>query len=535
MRRKFCLFMVCLLVVMSILGCGNSEGAQREAKTETEAKSTAGTVKSAAEAGTCAALETEADESDEDIDEIVVAFPMVGPHTQAAVDRVTDAINAVTVPEIRTSVTLLPVELASYGQQMSLRLSANEQLDLMPTFYFGPTTFPAMMAQKQLLPLDDLLGEYGQDIVSLLPDYFLKTTTFDGSIYAVPAYKDLVSNVYICMRKDILAEIGMEDQAENIRSLDDLENIYKVVKEKTEIRPVGCDTSVGVMAYLPVLLENDFSKGVHYDDVLADMAAVLEDAPDKVVSLFETDAFENVCRRTRQWYEQGYIYINESGDMAQTYPNCFSIFLAAENATYMSGLAQAMSMGYEYEVVKIASGMVTTSAVNTIDWVIPVSSKRPEAAMKFMNLMYTNKTIIDLLNYGQEDIDYIVLEDGTYDFPEGINAGNSQYHDNLSWLFGNQYLSGVWTGSDPEIRKTSAQINEDPLCSPLLGFTVNTTGLETEIAALGNVYNEFFKSLSSGTVDVDTELPKFRQKLKDNGIDKVVESVQQQLDAWMAE
>ncbi len=34
--------------------------------------------------------------------------------------------------------------------------------------------------------------------------------------------------------------------------------------------------------------------------------------------------------------------------------------------------------------------------------------------MKFMNLMYSDKEIIDLLNYGIEGVNYTVLEDGTY-------------------------------------------------------------------------------------------------------------------------
>lgn len=536
--KKFMSFcMGTALLLGAVAGCGKAESMVESSTAEyTSGKDASSDVETNA-SGDAQDSEVSgtAQASSEDVDEIVIAFPILGTHTQAAVERVTEAINEISIPAINTSVTLTPVELANYGQQMSLRLSAGEQLDLMPTFYFGPTTFSSMLSQKQLMPLNDLLDEYGQDIVDLLPDYFLKTTTFDGNIYAVPAYKDLVSNVYVCMRKDILEETGLEEAAKNIQSMDDLEAIYEKVVQETDVRAVASDASNGVMAYLPVLFENEFSQGVHYDELLTDAAYAMEGDSDTVVSLYNTEIFEDVCRRTRDWYDKGYIYINESGDLAQSYANSFSIFLVAENATYMSGLSQAMSLGYDYEIVKIGSAMVSTSTVNTISWVIPVNSKYPEAAMKFLTLMYTNKEIVDLLNYGQKDIDYVVLEDGTYDFPEGMDANNCQYNDNLSWLFGNQYLSGVWTGADPDTRKISAQINAEAQCSPLLGFTVDTTGIENEIATVSNVYNEYFRSLSSGLVDVDTELPAFRQKLSDNGLDIILENVQQQLDEWKAE
>lgn len=518
MKKFVGLFMGCVLVMSLLAGCGNSE-----------APAAAGQSGEPAEA-----LSTFANDVDEnDVDEIVIAFPILGTHTQAAVERVTEAINEISVPQINTSVTLLPVELANYGQQMSLRLSAGEQLDLMPTFYFGPVTFSAMHSQKQLMPLNNLLSQYGQDILELLPDYYLKTTTFDENIYAVPSYKDQVSNVYACMRKDILEMTGLEADAKNIQSLDDLESIFEQVQQQTDIQhPVACDANNGVMAYLPVLFENEFSEGVHYDEVLTNAAYIMEGEPDTIVNLYDTEIFEAVCRRTRDWYDKDYIYINESGDMAQSYSNSFCVFLVAENATYMSGLSQARSLGYDYEVVKIGSSMVTTGMINTISWVVPVNSKYPEAAIKFLSLMYTNKEIVDLLNYGQEDIDYVVLEDGTYDFPEGINMNNCQYNDNLSWLFGNQYLSGVWAGSAPDTREVSAQINAEASCSPLLGFTADVSGMENEIAAVGNVYNEFFRSLSSGLVDVNEQLPAFRQKLRDNGINIILENVQEQLNAW---
>lgn len=80
---------------------------------------------------------------------------------------------------------------------------------------------------------------------------------------------------------------------------------------------------------------------------------------------------------------------------------------------------------------------MTTGNVNTLNWVIPVTSQEPEAAMKFMNMMYTDERIVNLLNYGQKDVDYIIKADGTLTFPDGKDIGSVGYHFETSWLFGN--------------------------------------------------------------------------------------------------
>ena len=59
-------------------------------------------------------------------------------------------------------------------------------------------------------------------------------------------------------------------------------------------------------------------------------------------------------------------------------------------------------------------------------------------------------------------------------------------------------------------------------------------GLENEITAVTAVYNEYYKGLNCGILDLETELPAFNEKLKGAGIDKMVDSAQAQLDEWYA-
>ncbi len=64
----------------------------------------------------------------------------------------------------------------------------------------------------------------------------------------------------------------------------------------------------------------------------------------------------------------------------------------------------------------------------------------PEAAMKFLNLTYTDADVINLLINGVEGRDY-VLSDGYVSYPEGQDASTVPYTAQLSCgTLGNFFL-----------------------------------------------------------------------------------------------
>ena len=84
-----------------------------------------------------------------------------------------DALNEQLREKIHAEVELVPLSLGTYDQQMTLMISGGEQLDLLPTFFYGSTAISALKAQNQLNPLDDLLAEYGQDLTTAMPEGYL--------------------------------------------------------------------------------------------------------------------------------------------------------------------------------------------------------------------------------------------------------------------------------------------------------------------------------------------------------------------------
>jgi len=165
-------------------------------------------------------------------------------------------------------------------------------------------------------------------------------------------------------------------------------------------------------------------------------------------------------------------------------------------------------------------------------WGIPQSSKVPEAAMKFLNLMYADKDIVNLLSWGIEGKHYEKVSDNVIKYPDGVYAGNNGYNLNMSFAMGNSFLSYVFEGNDPNLWNQTAEFNKNAIKSKALGFNFDSSPVKTEVTAVSNVVSKYALGLEYGILDPDKSLPEFIKGLKAAGIDKIIAEKQKQLDKW---
>ena len=183
--------------------------------------------------------------------------------------------------------------------------------------------------------------------------------------------------------------------------------------------------------------------------------------------------------------------------------------------------------------VPIAEPLAKTSSVANVMWSIPVNSKNPEKAMQFLNLLYSDPEVVNMLDWGIEGTHYVKVSDHVIDYPSGKTAANVGY-SGFGWMWGDQFLSYVLSTDDPNIWDEMKKFNDGAVKSKAMGFIFDASSVTTEIAAVTNVYEQYRMSLETGTTDPATELPKFIAALKDAGIDKIIAEKQKQLDAWLA-
>ncbi len=108
------------------------------------------------------------------------------------------------------------------------------------------------------------------------------------------------------------------------------------------------------------------------------------------------------------------------------------------------------------------------------------------------------------------------------------------YAFNLTWEFGNSFLSYVPANANPDMWDMAAASNDSALLSKAFGFVPDMTAVTTEFANVLSVVNQYMLPLSTGAVDPAEYLPEFISKLKSAGIDTIISAKQEQLDAWLS-
>ncbi len=475
----------------------------------------------------------------EDIAEIVVAFAGTGTIPND-VQMVEDAVNELIRDKINVVIDLQCYTIGDFSQQINLALTSGEQIDLMCTTPVGSAQFSVMSSQRQFQPLNDLIDEYGQGIVDVVGEDWFTSTSADGNVYGIASYSNKAKDTYFSIRTDLVEKYGLEEKVANINSIEDITEILEVLStDDSIVAPIGGKQQIFTGTY--GILNDNFDNIFYYDTLGAAALRVAGVAVDEdattVVNLYETEEYRKVLDVVKDWYEKGYIYkdaatFNESGpDLIKTNVT------ACQFADSQLGVetSQSLATGYDMTCVKVIDGIIDSNSMKKFVWGIPTVAREPEAAMKFLDLMYTDAELVNLLTWGIEGTHYVENEDGTIGLPEGLTSETSGYYlGGLDFVFGNCFLAKVWEGNDPDLREKSLKEMETHKMSPIVGFSMDTSMLENEITALTNAVSEYRPSLECGMGDTDTQLQAFLEKLKACGSEKYIAEIQRQLDEYLA-
>lgn len=458
--------------------------------------------------------------------ELNVQFLTFG-QSPSDLQAVNDAINKITTEKIGATIKLIPLAVSSYAQQTNLALTSGENMDLFTTGNLPPIfDYNGEVAKKQLLPLDDLLNKYGTGIKAALGTAFLNTPKIGGKIYGVATIRDLSANRGIVIRKDIAAKYKIN--LTKIKTVADVEKVLRTIKAK---EPNMYPFSIGGGA----TIADNFT--LPLGDNLGDRIGVLLNAQVLSVSnYFASKEYAAMCKTARSWYTSGLV----SPDIVTNKESSESLIKAGKIYVYAQSLKPGIDgqltrmAGTELVTVPVTPTITSTQNVTSFMWSIAAQSKNPEKAMQFLNLMYTDKDIVNLLDWGIEGKHYTKVAGTTniIDYPAGVTSANTGYGLNMGFEFGNQLISDIWKGDPSDLWTKMNKFNNTAIKSKALGFSFDVSKVKTEYAAVSNVINQYKPALDSGAVDPTTKLPEFLSKLKDAGIDKIIAEKQRQLNAW---
>ena len=502
LKRIFSCLLILVMAISLLAGCGGT---------------TADT--GAADSGSTAAKQEKTDKKDNKKDEetVTLKYYFLTATTQIQdIPMIEEAVNEYIEPLIGAKIEMNIINVGSYSEQVGLMVRTGEPIDLVFSFQADMLSY---VSQGAVQPLDDLLAECGQGIIEVVGQDVLDAIKIDGSLYSIPTLKDQAAGRGFLYNKAIADELGLDFS--NVDSVDDLTEIFAYVKENSDYIPFAGGGG-----------NNRLWENWNYDN-LGDWLGVLMDRGEeaKVVNLFETDYYMELCKMTREWYLNGYL-VSDYATSEDTWGTRMQTgnYLGGINANKPGGdIEMQNSLGYEVGFVELFEEFSMTGFVNNTNWMIPVGSKNPEKAMEFLNLMYTDSYLASLLGNGIEDVHYTRDADGFITTVE-----NSGYVNPYQWAQGNQFITNVYAGNPADIWDQQRTFNQNAKKSIALGFIFDNTNVLDEVTACNNVIAKYRASIDCGSVDPEVAIPEFNKELYAAGLDKIIAEKQAQLDAWLA-
>ncbi len=520
-KRTLSMLLLLMMILALFAGCSKSgaskDSSSSEKETSTSEESSAG----------------EKEESKDEKPAHIVVESLYFDAVPRDLEKVEAAINEITIPAINVEVELYPLGLSESAQQVSLMISSGSQMDLIVNL--GRSDFLSLVNKNMLLDLKDLLDNYGQGIIENAPNA-IEGGYVGDTLYGIPSVEKYGNTYGLLMAKEVTDAVGwtkFEDLTpEELGEF--LAQAHELYPDKTLIQLSGGGGNVSNFDYMYDV--DDLGAGLSCGGILG----IGKDEGDQIVNIFATDEYKEFCNTMHAWYEAGYI----NQDAATCTENVQSFVQNGQAVGYFLQTeldmvpGQTVGTGVELVALNTRSHTLVTQNIASGLWSIPYTCENPEAAMKFMNMMWDNEDIINLIYYGIEGLDYQVVDDGSgrIGFLDGESPQTCGYHQWFG-IYGNTPRRLTWidlpADYKDQLQAFNNDVNEDNT-SKYLGYCFNPESVKTQYAAVQDVISTYRTPLECGVVDPETMLPQFISALEAAGINDIIAANQAALDEWKA-
>ncbi len=407
-----------------------------------------------------------------------------------------------------------------YEQKVNTMLAAGEPFDVCFTANWAANYY-TNAGSGYFLELNKYLKKYPA-IEQILGKDFLNGPAIDGKNYAVPTNKEQVHNWGYLLKQDLVKKYKVD--VNKIKKMEDLEPIFEQIKKNEP----------GITPLLVVAMDSPFHF-LDWDNISDDNvpgALYPDNRSNTVVNQFTAPESIAMYKKLRSYYQKGYIS-KDAATMENTAEQMKTGKYFAAESSLKPGKDAEMSASTNVDWVQVditkpvMSNRETTGALLAI----PAASKNPERAFQFIEMLYTDKTLRNMFNYGIEGTHYKVNEDGRI---TQTQAGIDKFNLGAGWRYGDQFKDLLLDNEDPDKWEKFLEYNKAGIVEKSLGFMFDKTPVENQISACKAVITTYYKELMCGAVDVDSTVKKMSDELNTSGVNDVIKEMQKQYDAWLA-
>lgn len=492
-RNWMALALTCALGVSVLAGCGSDNNGG--STTPEQGGSTAGTETQEADSGAS--------------DEVVtLKWIQVGNGMPDNYESWLTQINPYLEEKIGVNVDMEIVPWGDWDSRRSVIANSGEAFDILFT---DQSRYNSEVGTGVFMDITELVQTTSPDLYEMIPEDYWKAASIGGKVYAVPTYKDSSSTMYFIWDVDMAEKYDIDYK--NVNDYDTLAKALKTIKEGEGKAPYymsknGADYLMSYFdqlgAGLPVL-------GIKYDD---DSKTVVNPLDDETV--------QAQLATIHQMYVDG--VINGDAPTADD-SNGYRTFFTAQGWSGAAKSNWGPNNGIDNcEAIKFGDTVVSNTSVRGSMNGIYSGCKHPEKALQLLQLVNTDSKVRDWFFYGAEGENFVYTDDNKV---EKLNTDWGMAGYTQGTFFAVTPLASVEVNEWDEVRELNA--NATP--SVMLGFDMDTSNVETEIANCRAVYEKYKSELWTGAQDPAKLVPQIKSELEAAGWETIREEAQSQVDA----
>lgn len=546
-KKALCLLLAMIMVLSILAGCTSkpAETPDAPATSEPAADNTANTPE-----------EQPAEQPEEPaLEQKTIQLMITGAGKQANSDKVWAAFNEQLQQYVpNTTVEFIDVSFDEYSEKFSQILASGEGVDLAWTGWL--INKPQNIADGNLMPLDDLLAEYGQGIVDTLGENVVEIhrNAADGKLYYLPSWQGLCGErrgwLVVTEIAELAGDTWIDDTKaalnkwrNNYSGIEDfqavLDQATKYLAAAKEAGKLGAGINTG-RAFGWSMYNGMYSfLGVGG----AEIGITYCDGTFTVKDGVAGEHYKLYAKTMADWYKEGYIRSDimsvdtstlttpKNGEITDT-TYVFSCDPYLTEADQEAAIADA---GMDMTYLPIEENAYLILGGDT-SYAIPYCADEPERAMMVLNAIYSQPDLYNTLIYGIEGEDYTKNADGTITTSYvGASPTADDSYGIQRWIIGSCKNALINNGTDPNYYADLEALEETARVNPFLNFTFDRTNVEGICASILNVYYEYGPQIDNGVAGDNWEelYNNYMAARKDAGIEELVTEFQNQLNAYI--
>lgn len=459
-----------------------------------------------------------------------VTYTYAGSGIPRDLQQVQDAINAILNEDIGVNLTLEPIDFGAYNDRMQLQLAAGEPCDIIFTAPWI-NSYTNNVANGSLLELDDLLKEEAPGLWASMPASTWDAARINNAIYGVINQQIFPKPWGVHVRKDLLEKYNFS--LDTVTKWEDMEPFLEAVKEGEGITPVYADDGSGSSLWRTQYYGYD-----GLDDGIGFIGIKADDETLTVVNVLETPEYREAANLAKKWVDAGYFPSTPtSSDEARAAFRAGLFAMGYHVEKPGNDVEMQTAVGWEFVSKNLTVPLIldTSGATATMN-AICATSAHPIEAMRVLEKLNTDPEVYNLLSRGIEGVHWVWEDEGNkvIRYPDGVDSTTTGYEPNTDWEFGNQFNAYYRSQAQVGAWEATKVMNDEAYPSQALGFVVDRTPIQTEVAQVTAILEEAGRPIDWGWVAYDDAAPELIQRMNDAGAQTIIDEVQRQLNDWKA-